>query len=302
MRNQRPTAAHAKRPEPAFFSTQISHARRFYLDPSPRASAALAVVSGGAEHCRPDYRMQRSGFAYLSIEFVAAGEGSIVLEGKSHPLSAGDVFAYGPRIPHDIRSDPDRPLVKYFVDFTGRKARRLMNPPGPAPGSLLQTSHPQDIRRLFDDLIEAGLRSTPFRTDICAAILEHLLLRIAETSVPPGTVGTAAFETYQRCHQFIQNHYLQLRGLAEIATQCHLDAAYLCRLFDRFDYESPYQYLTRLKMIHAAEQLQMPGTLVKQVAGKLGFTDPFNFSRTFTRVLGMSPNKFVQLRRGIPDA
>jgi AraC-like DNA-binding protein/quercetin dioxygenase-like cupin family protein len=300
MRNQRLAIPPSESPEPSFFSAQISHARRFYLDLSPRASASMAVVSGGAEHCRPDYHMHRPGFAYLSIEFVAAGEGSIVLKGKSHRLCAGDIFAYGPRIPHDIRSDRERPLVKYFVDFTGRKARRLMN--SPAPGSVVQTSHPQDIRRLFDDLIAAGLRSTPFRTDICAAILEHLLLRIAETSVPLGTVGTAAFETYQRCQQFIQNHYLELRGLAEIAERCHLNASYLCRLFDRFDYESPYQYLIRLKMIYAAEQLQMAGTLVKQVAGKLGFTDPFNFSRTFTRVLGMSPNKFIELRRGTPSA
>jgi len=286
----------AQSTEPAFFSTQISNATRFYLDLAPHPTGVLTVVSGGAEHCRPDYRMQRAGFKYLSIEFVAAGEGNIELKGKTHPLSAGDIFAYGPRVPHDIRTDPERPLVKYFVDFTGRKGTRLMKPPRLAPGNLVQTSHPQDIRRLFDSLIEAGLRPTPFRSEICSAIVEHLLLRIAETSVAQGTVGTAAFETYQRCHLFIQTNYLELQGLAEIADRCHLDASYLCRLFDRFDYESPYQYLTRLKMIYAAEQLQTPGMLVKQVASQLGFDDPFNFSRKFTRVLGVSPKKFIHLR------
>jgi AraC-like DNA-binding protein len=254
------------------------------------------VVSGGSEHCRPDYHIKRPGLRYFSIEFVAAGEGALVLKGKHHKLSAGDVFAYGPRVPHDIQCDPDRPLVKYFVDFAGRKTRRLLSPPGVRPGQLIQTSNPQDIRRIFEELISAGLRSTPFRPRICSAILEHLLLRLAETAVAPGTVGTAAFETYQRCHQFIADHYLNLTGLAEIADQCQLDSAYLCRLFSRFDYESPYQYLTRLKMIYAAEQLQVPGVLVKQVAGQLGFGDPFRFSRTFRRVLGVSPKKFARLR------
>jgi AraC-like DNA-binding protein len=287
---------HALPVEPSFFSDQISAARRFYLDLNPSASDPLAVVSGGCEQCRPDYHMRRSGFRYFSIEFVAAGEGSLKLGGKDHSLSAGDIFAYGPRIPHDIQCDPNRPLLKYFVDFVGRKARRLLTPPAAEPGTLIQTSNPQDIRRLFEELIGAGLRSTPFRPRICSVIVEHLLLRIAETSVAHGTVGTAAFETYQRCHQFIQNHCLELTGLAEIADQCHLDAAYLCRLFGRFDYESPHQYLTRLKMIHAAEQLQAPGILVKQVARQLGFGDPFRFSRTFRRVLGVSPRKFAQLR------
>jgi AraC-like DNA-binding protein len=282
--------------EPAYFSAQISEARRFYLDLNPSPSDSLAVVSGGVEHCRPDYHIQRSGLRYLSIEFVAAGTGSLQLAGKKHGLSAGDIFAYGPRVPHDIQSDPDRPLVKYFVDFTGKKARRLMKSPGPKPGAMVQTSNPPHILRLFEDLIEAGLRSTPFTSRICSAITEYLLLRIAETSVAPGTVGTAAFETYQRCHQFIADHYLKLQGLTEIAEQCHLDASYLCRLFERFDYESPYQYLTRLKMLHAAERLQLPGAMVKQVASQLGFGDPFQFSRSFRRVLGVSPKKFAQMR------
>jgi AraC-like DNA-binding protein/quercetin dioxygenase-like cupin family protein len=283
--------------EPSFFSAQISRARRFYLDLNPTRSDALVVVSGGAEHCRPDYRMHRDGFRYLSIEFVAAGSGTLELAGKPHRLTAGDIFAYGSRVPHDIRSDPDRPLIKYFVDFTGKRAKSLMKPPGPQPGTVVQTTSPSDIRRLFDDLISAGLRPTPFRGRICSVIAEQLLLRIAETSFAPGTVGTAAFETYQGCHQFIQDHFLQLHGLAEIAERCHLDQSYLCRLFARFDYESPYEFLTRLKMLHAAEQLQTPGAMVKQVADRLGFSDPFRFSRTFSRVLGVSPKKFSQLRR-----
>jgi len=49
-------------------------------------------------------------------------------------------------------------------------------------------------------------------------------------------------------------------------------------------------------MIYAAQQMQIPGMLVKQVASRLGYDDPFNFSRKFTRVLGISPKKFTHLR------
>jgi AraC-like DNA-binding protein len=289
----KPVQSHS---EPKFFSSQILQARRFYLDLDPPPTQGLSVVSGGIEHCHPDYRISRPGLRYFSVEFVASGEGSLTIKGHKHHLSAGDVFAYGPRVPHDIQCDPDRPLVKYFVDFTGTRARRLLVPPGVKPGERIQTASPPDIRRLFEELIGAGLRSTPFRGRICAAVVEHLLLRLAETAVAPGTVGTAAFETYQRCHDFIAGHFLELSGLSEIAERCQLDAAYLCRLFSRFDYESPYEYLTRLKMFHAAELLQKPGMLVKQVAVQLGFGDPFRFSRTFSRVLGVSPKKFAQLR------
>jgi AraC-like DNA-binding protein len=75
-----------------------------------------------------------------------------------------------------------------------------------------------------------------------------------------------------------------------------VDAAYLCRLFRRYDHQTPYQFLLRLKMNLAAERLQNPGVLVKQVAAELGFHDPFHFSRAFKSILGLSPEAFRRLR------
>ena len=69
-----------------------------------------------------------------------------------------------------------------------------------------------------------------------------------------------------------------------------MDVAYLCRLFQRYDHQSPYQLLLRLKMNFAAEWLQQPGALVKQVAERAGFTDPFHFSREFKSVFGVAPD------------
>jgi len=46
----------------------------------------------------------------------------------------------------------------------------------------------------------------------------------------------------------------------------------------------------------AAQRLQKPEVLVKQVAYELGFTDPFHFSRAFKRVFGLSPAMFRRLR------
>jgi AraC-like DNA-binding protein len=75
-----------------------------------------------------------------------------------------------------------------------------------------------------------------------------------------------------------------------------VDAAYLCRLFQRHDHQSPYQFLMHLKMKLAAEWLQQPGALVKQVAERAGFSDQFHFSRAFKSVLGVAPDIFRRMR------
>jgi AraC-like DNA-binding protein len=276
--------------QPDYFSLQIAEAKRFHMPPGPLKTKALTVVSGGCEHCSPHYEIQRSGFPCWGMEFVAQGRGKLTLNGNSCDLAAGTIFTYGPGIPQEIRSDPHDTLVKYFVDFTGKRATEILD----QYGTAVQTSDPSAIISIFDDLIRNGLRDTPFSARITAVLLEHLLLKIAETAIPLGSAGLPAFATYRRCRQWIDDQHLRLATLEQIAGECHIDAAYLCRLFRRFDRQSPYQYLLRLKMSHASSLLQVPGSSVKQIADEMGFSDAFHFSRVFKKSIGISPAQFIR--------
>ena len=282
---------------PQFFSSQVTAARRFFLNLMPPRSEPLSVVCGGREQCAPDYHLRRSNFPYLSVEFVARGEGKLELSGQKRRLVAGTIFSYGPSIPHAIESDPENPLVKYFIDFTGKKALQLLVSPAPQPGEVIQTSAPEQLLLLFESLIDAGLRKSPFQPRICATLLEHLILRIAETAVSVGAIGGEAFQTYQLCRGYIEAHYRDTTGLGQVAEHCNVDPAYICRLFKRYDHQSPWQYTIQLKMRDAAQLLQVPGTLIKNVARELRFGDEFQFSKTFRRVFGVSPRQFIQLQR-----
>ena len=281
---------------PAFFSSDVAEARRFYLALKPTRHERLTVISGGLEHCTPGYTIHRSTFPFYSIEYVARGSGQLKLRGQTHTLGAGTVFTYGPGVSHDITSDPGAELVKYFVDFAGKESQALLTACQLSPGTAAEVFPPQILAGLFDELIQSGQRFGRQNAALCSKLLECLALKIASTNTPPGSAETPAFVTYQKCRAHIEEHFLKLQTLEQIAAECHADKAYLCRLFRRYGSESPYQYLSRLKMNHAAERLQQPGVLVKHVAEETGFTDPFHFSRVFRRMLGLAPKDFKRLR------
>ena len=288
--------AKAKQAAPEFFSPDVAAARRFYLDLNPQQARPLVVVCGGLEHCRPDYAIHRETFPFYSIEYVTRGQGKLQLKGRTYPLQPGRLFSYGPGIPHHITGTDTRPLVKYFVNFTGTNAQSLLRSCGLIPGQVSEVFPTNALQPLFDELIQAGLQVRRENEILCAKLLECLALRVSGAHAPLEGSETLAFATYQQCRQYIEQHSLRLRTLAQIASDCHVNDAYLCRLFQRYDRQSPYQYLLRLKMNHAAERLQQPGALVKQVAEETGFTDPFHFSRVFTSVCGLSPTAFRGLR------
>ncbi len=281
---------------PEFFSADVAEARRFYLDLNPPKKRQLVVVCGGLEHCKPDYAIHRETFPFYSIEYVARGRGEVKLKGRSFPLQPGRLFSYGPGIPHHIIGDAADPLVKYFVDFVGTQAAVLLRSCGLSPGRVSEVFPTNVLQPLFDELIQAGLQVRRESVVLCGKLLECLALRMTGARAPLEGAETFAFSTFQQCRHHIEQHSLRLRTLEQIASECHVNNAYLCRLFRRYDNQSPYQYLLRLKMNYAAERLQQPGALIKRVAEESGFADPFHFSRVFTSVFGLSPTAFRGLR------
>ncbi|HWL51256.1 MAG TPA: AraC family transcriptional regulator [Chthoniobacteraceae bacterium] len=282
---------------PFRFSRQVSDARRFYLEFHGAAAtrkraaggAGFSVIAGGWEECLPEYDLERPGFPYLILEMVSRGCGEVTLQGKSHPLEPGTLFVYGRGIPHRITASATHGMTKYFVAVTGAGAASLLREGHLLPAGALRVLHHDQLRPIFDDLIGYGLGDHADRRQRCNVAFHYLILKIADLALPSTGPHTAAAATYRRCRQFIEENFLTVHSLREVAAACHVDSAYLCRIFRRFRRQTPFQYLQHLQMNFAADLLQSGRHTVGETADRLGFSDPYNFSRAFKRVFGIAP-------------
>jgi len=282
---------------PNFLSQRVRQARYYYLNLTPSNRAGLEIVCGGVEQCRPDYEMRRDSFRYCSIEFVAAGRGQLVLDGRHHALGPGVAFSYGPGVPHRITTDPHAPMTKYFVDFTGREAASLIGRCKPLSRGTIQVSDPLSVADVYENIHRSAQAGNLQSREICLLLLRLLVLRLGELGIDRPHVNERAIQTYHHCRACIERESLTLKTLQEIAAACHKDPAYLCRLFRRFAGTTPYKYLMRQKMHQAADRLQHSSMLVKEVADALGFSDPFHFSRSFKAIHGIAPQRFIERSR-----
>jgi len=236
--------------------------------------------------------VSRPEFACWGLEFIAEGEGTVELGGHRHPLRPGSAFLYGPGIAHEIRTDPKRPMLKYFVDFFGNAAKPFMDEIGLRVGEVRRVAEPDGVRFLFDELIREGQKTTPRRQDAADTYLRLLLHKAAEIPASVGTAPSAAYATWQRCQSVLDDRFCELKGLSELSRATRVDASHLCRIFKRFGTGTPHAELTRRKINHAAMLLLTTSELVKAIALKVGFEDPLHFSRVFQRQFGCSPLAF----------
>lgn len=277
---------------PEFISEPGTAARRFFQQVGTSAHTRLTVVSAGWEECSADQAIVRPDFPCLSLEFVAAGEGEVWLDGRRHLLSAGTVFSHGPEISHEVCPSADRRLRKYFVDFVGIEGRRLLRECGLEPGRVVQLSTPTEFRDAFDTLIR--LADAKHRDAVQLRTLQlEILIRMTIRPAPPAMSSERrARATFERCRRQIDEQFIRFHTLEKAADACHVDASYLCRLFHRFQGERPFRYLQRQQMEWAAQRLRTSGLLIREVADELGI-DAFQFSRTFKRIHGVSASEFL---------
>ena len=282
-------------PLPGFMSKQVLQARRVYLEAVVRGRAPLSVASVGWEKCARDYTIDRKTFPFLSVEFVAAGRGTVEIKGETHELRPGSLFSYGPGIAYRMRTDPTDLLDKYFVDFMGPLARPLMDELDLAPGTFRHHQRGPDLKDAFEHLLRLSGHVGVYTARSCALQLELLLLTTRYSGGESKAGPNRAFSTFERCRRQMEDHFLDYATVEAFAEACHINLSYLCRLYRKFSGVSPYQYLMQLKMKWAANRLRGGDILVREVADELGI-DQFQFSRAFKRVLGVSPAAFMELR------
>jgi AraC-like DNA-binding protein len=287
-----PTPLKDRHPLPPF-SLQVSSPRYAYFRRQITQRRDLSLIAAGREVCNRDYRVERRGFPCLTMEYVADGRGTLLLNRQSYPLHPGVLFCYGPSIPHLITSREDQPMSKYFVNFFGDESRGLLRDGGLMPGTAVQSPDIETLSLLFDQMIAHGARDLRHAETICASFLRIIILKASEGLKPSHPRESPMAENFSRWRAHLDQHFEQLHDLGELARDLRVRPAYLCRVFRRFGYPSPFQYLTRKKMNRAAQLLAGEGLAVKHVAAAVGYSDPYHFSRVFKNHFGQAPRHFL---------
>lgn len=289
-------------PLPQFISEHVLDGEYFFLDLSQKDREGCVVACGGNEQCSADYQVEREGFRFIGVEFVVSGKARLKIKGEEFELTPGCLFGYLPETEMLIESVGKQPLQKYFVDFSGDFAVSLFKKSPLGNYRPCRLPGTRWVSQVFQQLVHFGKAGGEAGQRSCNLLVEHLLLQVGEEarSILSEERDSVAYQTYARCREYMEINYAKLTSASDLATATHVDKAYLSRLFKRFDEETPYKKIVRLKMNLAATLLMRGGASVKEVAHAVGMDDPFHFSRLFKQAYGVAPRYFtMSVSRGV---
>jgi len=91
--------------------------------------------------------------------------------------------------------------------------------------------------------------------------------------------------------KYIEQNYSSTLSLSGISQKFSLSESYVSRLFKKELNCKPSEYINNVR-ISAAEELLLTTELsVTEISAKVGYSDVYYFSKTFKRIVGISPSK-----------
>ncbi len=93
----------------------------------------------------------------------------------------------------------------------------------------------------------------------------------------------------------LKSEFCERITLEELSLEAGVHPVHLSRVFRRCTREGIGEYVHRLRIRAACEQMLKPDTSLTEVALEKGFADQSHFTRVFRRVTGMSPGAFRML-------
>lgn len=140
----------------------------------------------------------------------------------------------------------------------------------------------------------------PVNSEELGTLLARLeaVLMAREKAVVPNR-ETNVEQIVQKVMIYLRENYSQQIDFASVAKTHAVSAPYLSRLFHEYAGVSPSRYLTAYRMEQARKLLRDSRLSIGEIATRVGYPDPFHFSKTFKNCEGVSPSQFRQT--GDPD-
>jgi AraC family transcriptional regulator, arabinose operon regulatory protein len=222
------------------------------------------------------------------------GDGWLRVAGQELIIHPGQMFCLPAGVPHWYGSDSDNPWSNYWIHFTGRQAAAYYQWLGVgSENPVVHLSQREELLAAFEEAWQYLRAVHTYDNLVQGSIgLTRFLGVVQRTTHAAEVRQRAVDQQIQETIDFVSRNLAAELSLTELAQLAQLSVSRYTLAFRRVTDCSPMEYFNRLRMQRACELLQTTGRPVQEIGQKVGYSDPYYFSRAFKKIIGVSPNEY----------
>ena len=247
------------------------------------------------------YRERENGCDDYILFYCLGGKGHIETKTGKHTLTANQFMILPPHTYHKYQADIDTPWTIYWVHFSGSRLKKLES-----QFQLKRFEKPVDIHyqpeilHIWKEMYQSLQQGyTPahisFSNMMLYSFLTYFIFPHRQQLIQKTNTANECDPIEQSIH-FMKEHISARRTVQELASRFHMSTSHYTARFKKRTGMSPMDYFIRMKVQYACQLLSQSDLRIKEVAAKIGYDDPFHFSKIFKKVTGKSPAQYKEAK------
>ncbi len=157
------------------------------------------------------------------------------------------------------------------------------------------------VGSLIPAIQELDAAGSLFVDHIVLAFLCHAARRYGQVSVVriPARSGLAPWQE-RRAKELLRARLAASLTIRDVSRECRLTPSYFAAAFKRSTGQSPHQFLSELRVVEAKNLLRQSSLPLSDIGLMCGFSDQSHFTRTFSRLVGVSPGQWRRMKTNGP--
>lgn len=252
---------------------------------------------------------------FIELVYVRDGHGEHLYQGRSYPLSKGDIFVITPGVEHDYRVMGEEPLEIYNVMFMPALLTPVLDSLSGVT-SFLQFFYVEPFRREkldFDSHLKLSLlegqevqkrlerivaeyreKALGYRISIKALLVELLvfLSRCYDHSVVRPAFHSNESQAIRQLCEFLEKHYTQPIHLEQVCHMCGMSQTTFTGKFKQLTGTTFTEYRNQVRIRASLKPLREGDAKIVDIAHEVGIGDVSHFNKLFKACMKLTPRQY----------
>ncbi len=265
----------------------------------------LRLFQFGWEQCAPLHSFGPFVRNHYLFHYVISGRGYLDADGpdgvtRRYDLEAGQGFLICPGLVNTYCADRHKPWKYVWLEFDGLRAAQYLNAAGlSAAQPVYRAQSPVMAQPVEETMLYIANHAKVSTLNLIGHLCLFLDALIQSSATRQEVWGARLQDFYiQEAVNFMEYNYQRELTVEEVADACKLNRSYFSKLFKESMGCPPQEFLIRLRLSKAADQMKGTKAPIGEIAAACGYPNQLHFSRAFKKRYGVSPREWRLQNKG----
>jgi len=241
---------------------------------------------------------------HYSIFWMKEGFNSVQIDFETFRFQRNSIYFIPPgrHVTLEFDSAPKGWILKFSRNYYHQEIREKLifinmdffEAIGEVPKIILSPKIGSRVNEIAGMINELLVSEMPNREVAIASLLNTLLIYCQSNCNIEITQlkNSRKLEIVSSFKELVGNHFTHIHQVSEYARMMNLSPRYLNQVVKQILGKTAKSYIQEQLLVQARRELKFSTDSIKQIAFKLGFSEPFYFSNYFKKQMGCSPTDY----------